>query len=74
MAAPEVVAPPLVAADDSRGRFGDSFFRTLTLAAGILIFGILALVSLYLIIESLAAITASPDKLSSCLLYTSRCV
>ena len=65
MAAPEVVAPPLVAADDSRGRFGDSFFRTLTLAAGILIFGILALVSLYLIIESLAAITASPDKLSS---------
>ena len=41
MAAPEVVAPPLVAADDSRGRFGDSFFRTLTLAAGILILSLI---------------------------------
>ncbi len=61
------VAPPrtLLGAADARGRFGDSFFRVLTLAAGVLIFVILALVSLYLILESLPAIGASPEELSS---------
>ncbi len=47
------------------GRFGDRFFAGLTLAAGILIFVVLAVVSLFLIIESLPAITASPDQLST---------
>ncbi len=56
--------PNRLGAGDARGRFGDSFFRVLTLAAGVLIFVILALVSLYLILESLPAVGASPDELS----------
>ena len=47
------------------GRFGDRFFAGLTLAAGILIFVVLAVVSLFLITESLPAMTAPADQISS---------
>ena len=47
------------------GRAGDKIFSGLTLAAGILIFVVLAVVSLYLVLESLPAMTAAPDQISS---------
>lgn len=65
MALTSAAPPTLLGADDARGRFGDSFFRVLTLASGVLIFVILALVSLYLLLQSLPALTASPEALST---------
>lgn len=46
------------------GRAGDKFFSGLTLAAGILIFVVLAVVSLYLVLESVPVITAAPDQIT----------
>lgn len=65
MAQPVAAPRSQFGADDASGRFGDSFFRVLTLAAGVLIFVILALVSLYLILESIPALTAQPGELST---------
>ncbi len=47
------------------GRASDRIFGGLTLGAGIFIFVVLAVVSLYLLLESVPAMTASPDQLSS---------
>ncbi|SDB80252.1 phosphate ABC transporter membrane protein 1, PhoT family [Raineyella antarctica] len=49
----------------SAGRAGDKIFSGLTLAAGILIFVVLAVVSLFLVLEALPAMTAAPDQITS---------
>ncbi|MEA5155157.1 phosphate ABC transporter permease subunit PstC [Raineyella sp.] len=63
------VTPPDTPGDLARGgaagRASDRIFNGLTLGAGILIFVVLALVTLYLIFQSLPAMTAAPSQLSS---------
>lgn len=62
------VSPPSAGNDlaqgGAAGRAGDKLFSSLTLAAGITIFVVLAVVSLFLILESLPAMTASPDQIT----------
>lgn len=53
-----------LASGGAAGRAGDKFFSGLTLAAGIMIFVVLAVVSLFLVLESLPAITAAPDQIT----------
>lgn len=47
------------------GGAGDKVFAAITLTAGILIFITLAFVAVFLVTQSLPALTASPDKISS---------
>ncbi|QGF23968.1 phosphate ABC transporter permease subunit PstC [Raineyella fluvialis] len=62
------VTPPGSPSDLERGgaagRASDKIFGGLTLAAGVLIFVVLALVTLYLVLESLPAMTAAPSQIS----------
>jgi len=55
-------APPLAAAGPQR-RWGDRVFSNLAVAAGVTILGLLAGVALFLLVESLPAVGASPDQL-----------
>ncbi|HET6570813.1 MAG TPA: phosphate ABC transporter permease subunit PstC [Solirubrobacterales bacterium] len=55
-------APPLAAAGPRR-RWGDRVFSKLTVASGVTILALLAGVALFLLIESLPAVSASPSEL-----------
>lgn len=58
-------APGNLARSGAAGRASDRIFNGLALGAGILIFVVLALVTLYLVIQSVPAMTAAPSATST---------